>query len=148
VLKSRFVIIRKLFARECHAHIIVISKRAAPSLQHTHSHRHTHTQAPAGIRIFNIRRGNFSLLFFCAAHLAKTIIISPDSCLRLCAWKLASEKFAAERNYGDVGLHSWRGRGNKQRRKVSKAAYARTHIQHAQGLAEFCADVSPLSYWK
>lgn len=99
--ESRFVIIRKLFARECHAHIIVISKRAAVIT--TSSHTDTHTLV--GIRIFNIRSANFSLLFARRAsgknnhHFARLM----SAFVRI---KVAGEKILLRRNYC-AGLHSW-----------------------------------------
>jgi hypothetical protein len=97
----------------------------------THTVTDTHIHKPRPAFAFLIFAVETFLSFFCAAHLAKTIIISPDSCLRLCAWKLASEKFAAERNYGDVGLHSWRDREiNRDERSARLHTRAHTSSTH------------------
>jgi hypothetical protein len=113
----------------------------------THTVTDTHTQAPAGIRIFNIRKANFSVLFF-ALRIWQKQSSFHQTRVCVCAHESWLAKNFAEEELQWCGSAFLEGPRKKQRRKVSKAAYARTHIQHAEGPAEFCADVSPLSYWK
>jgi hypothetical protein len=113
---------KTLCQRVPRAHYIVISKRAAPSLQQALTQTHIHK---AGIRIFNIRSANFSLLF------APRIWQKQSSFRQTRVCVCAHESWALEKfRCGGITV-MWvcilGSPGNKQRRKVSKAAYTHAH---------------------